>query len=195
MHQQPVKTSHFLRVHQFRLDTLSSGPTLHPVTRLAYERMYWTPLADYLAELLATDCTLDLGLDPADVAASIATAERAAGREPRPIDGNTPLGDVVAHARALALPLRVVRTARWLSAATYAQRNPEVIARLADAIPQTDAHSGVACIDEYDVDRAIYPTLARPVPTSLTPGLIEINTRGFPGDPSSEHDINEERTP
>ncbi len=85
MHQQPVKTSHFLGVHQHRLDIFLSGPTLHPVTRLAYERMYWTPLADYLAELLATDCALDLGLDPAEVATSLATAERAAGREPQPV--------------------------------------------------------------------------------------------------------------
>ena len=43
-----VKTSHILRVHQFRLDMFVSGPSLHPVTRLTYERMYWTPLADYL---------------------------------------------------------------------------------------------------------------------------------------------------
>ena len=162
MYQQPVKKSHFLRVHQFRLDMFVSGPTLHPVKRLAYERMYWTPLAEYLADLLADECTLDLGLDPAEVAASLAVAQRATGRDPQPVDGNTPLGDIVALARALALPLRVVRTTRWIAASAYAQRNPEVIARLADAIPKTDIRSGLACIDEYDVDPAIYPTLGRP---------------------------------
>ncbi len=165
--KQPVKTSHFLRVHQYRLDMFVSGPTLHPVTRLAYERMYWTPLADYLAGLLADDCTLDLGLDPAEVAASLTSAQRRAGRDPQTIDGNTPFGDLVALTRSLDLPLRIIRTTRWLSAATYAERNPEVIARLADAIPQTDARSGLACIDEYDVDPAIYPTLARPTPAPV----------------------------
>ena len=164
---QPVKTSHFVRVHQHRLDRFVSGPRLHPVTRLAYERMYWTPLADYLAEILADECTLDLGLDPAEVVASLAAAERAAGRAPQPLDGNTPLGDIVGLARTLNLPLRVVRTTRWIAASAYAQRNPEVIARLAEAIPQTDARSGLACIDEYDVDPAIYPTLGRPAFTTL----------------------------
>ena len=43
----------------------------------------------------------------------------------------------------------------------------EVIARLADAIPKTDVRSGLACIDEYDVDPAIYPTLGRPAFTVL----------------------------
>ena len=164
---QPVKTSHFVRVHQHRLDTFVGGPSLHPVTRLAYERMYWTPLADYLADLLADGCTLDLGLDPAEVVASLVAAEGAAGRDPLPLDGNTPLGDIVGLARTLNLPLRVIRTTRWIAASTYAQRNPEVIARLADAIPKTDARSGLACIDEYDVDPAIYPTLGRPALTTL----------------------------
>ena len=164
---QPVKTSHFVRVHQHRLDMFVSGPSLHPVTRLAYERMYWTPLADYLADLLADGCTLDLGLDPAEVVASLVAAEGAAGRDPLPLDGNTPLGDIVGLARTLNLPLRVIRTTRWIAASTYAQRNPEVIARLADAIPKTDARSGLACIDEYDVDPAIYPTLGRPALTTL----------------------------
>ena len=164
---QPVKTSHFVRVHQHRLDMFVSGPSLHPVTRLAYERMYWTPLADYLADLLADECTLDLGLDPAEVVASLVAAEGAAGRDPLPLDGNTPLGDIVALARTLTLPLRVVRTTRWIAASAYAQRNPEVIARLADAIPKTDIRSGLACIDEYDVDPAIYPTLGRPAFTTL----------------------------
>ena len=164
---QPVKTSHFVRVHQHRLDRFVSGPRLHPVTRLAYERMYWTPLADYLADLLADDCTLDLGFDPAEVVASLAAAERAAGRSPQPLDGNTPLGDIVALARTLSLPLRVISTTHWIAASAYAQRNPEVIARLADAIPKTDVRSGLACIDEYDVDPAIYPTLGRPAFTTL----------------------------
>ena len=118
--------------------------------------MYWTPLADYLADLLADECALNLGIDPAEVVTSLAAAERAAGRDPQPLDGNALLGDIVALARILRLQLRVVRTARWIAASSYAQRNPEVITRLAEAIPQTDARSRIACIDESDVDPAIY---------------------------------------